>query len=324
MKSTENFNWVQSGTREMLDLWMYNFSRNIPDILNGNSIQKLNNFHNNNTSNSKHNSKNSSIVIGGGPSIKEKNHLQKLADSDYRGSIVCTDRMLVPCLENGITPKKFPNFHVLTMDPYEITVKFYNHKIIEEYSDGISAIMSTCTIHETIELCKNNGLEIYWFHPLIDDYRKISSINKLMNMMTKSDKNPKGYPGLQTGGNVGCFSWIFSWAILGCSPIGLIGLNMGYPGNTPLEKTQHYDQILNHFDGDETKVGQRYRKIFNKDLNEEALLDPVFDFYREAFLDLIVRTPQWVKTINATEGGSLFGNRIQNIKFSEFLESNLT
>jgi len=322
MKTTENFDWVQKGTQEMLDLWMYNFSRNLPDILDGNNINSLNIFKKDNISTKTHMPKNSSIVIGGGPSVKEKNHLEKLADSDYQGSIVCTDRMLVPCLENGITPKKFPNFHVLTMDPYEITIKFYNHKIIEEYSNGISAIMSTCTIHETIELCKNNGLEIYWFHPLIDDYRKMSSVNKLMNMMTKSDKNPKGFSALQTGGNVGCFSWIFSWAVLGCSPISLIGINMGYPANTPLENTQHYDQILNHFDGEKSKVGERYRKVFNEDLKEYALLDPVFDFYREAFLDLIPRTPSWVKTINATEGGSLFGERITSMKFSDFLKSN--
>lgn len=322
MKFSENFDWVQKGTQEMLDLWMYNFARNIPDILDGENIQKYSVFDREKNPISSHSPNNTAIVIGGGPSVKEKNHLEILANSDFQGAIVCTDRMLVRCLENGITPKKFPKFFVLTMDPYEITVNFYNHKIIQDYADGISAIMSTCTIHETIELCKENGLSIYWFHPLIDDFRKISSVNKIMNMLTKSDKNPKGFPGLQTGGNVGCFSWIFSWAILGCSPIGMIGLNMGYPWNTPLEKTQHYDHVLNHFDGDATKVGQKFRKVFNEDLNEEALLDPVFDFYREAFLDLIKRTPKWVNTINATEGGSLFGERIENMKFTEFLKTN--
>ena len=50
-----------------------------------------------------------------------------------------------------------------------------------------------------------------------------------------------------------------------------------------------------------------------------SLLDPVFDFYREAFLDLVLRTPKWTRTINSTEGGSLFGDRIENIKFVDFL-----
>ena len=31
-KST-NFDWVQNGTKAMVDLWMYNFARNISDFL---------------------------------------------------------------------------------------------------------------------------------------------------------------------------------------------------------------------------------------------------------------------------------------------------
>ena len=194
-------------------------------------------------------------------------------------------------------------------------------KIVKKHSKGITAIMSTCTIHKTIEICKNYGLNMFWFHPLIDDYRKQGSVSKIMNMMSKSDKNPDGLPGLQIGGNVGCFSWIFSWAILGCSPIGLIGLNMGVDGDTPLEKTQHYIPVLDHFNNDKSKVGKFYRKVFNKDLGTESLLDPLFDFYRTAFLDLVVRTPRWTKTVNATEGGSLFGKRIKNMKFVDFLNA---
>ena len=320
-KST-NFDWVQNGTRAMIDLWMYNFARNVSYILDGDSAKSLSVFKNKQKTLKNHKPDCSAVVIGGGPSVYEKNHLEILADSDYQGTIVCTDRMLVPCLKNGITPKKFPHFFVLTMDPYQITLKFYEDKIIKKHSKGISVIMSTCTMHETVEICKKSGLNIFWYHPLIDDFRESKSINKIMNMMSKSDKNPNGFPGMQTGGNVGCFSWIFSWAILGCSPIGLIGLNMGVGGETPIEKTQHYDQVLNHFNNDKSKVSKLYRKVFNEDLGTESLLDPVFNFYREAFLDLIMRTPKWIDTVNATEGGSLFGKRIKNMKFADFLNTN--
>jgi len=315
------FDLVQNGTREMIDLWMYNYARNIPDILDGNSVRLQSVFKNNSKSMKNHKPNNSAIVIGAGPSVYEKNHLETLANSNYKGAILCTERMLLPCLKSGITPEKFPQFFVLTIDPKAYTTKLYDDKILKKHGKDISAIMSTCTKHETIENCKKHGLNIFWFHPLIDDYRKQESVNKIMNMMSKSDKNPNGLPGLQTGGNVGCFSWIFSWAILGCSPIGLIGLNMGFDGDTPLEKTYHYDQVLNHFDNDKSKVGKFYRKVFNKDLGTESLLDPVFNFYRAAFLDLVVRTPRWTKTINATEGGSLFGKRIKNMKFVNFLNT---
>ena len=319
MKQSANFDWVQNGTRMMVDLWMYNFARNIPDILDGNSVRLLNVFRNGSKSRKNHRPNQSAIVIGAGPTIYEKKHLEILANSNYQGVIACTDRMLATCLKNGITPKKFLKFFVLSMDPYEITIKYYDDEIIKKHSKRISNVMSTCTIHETVEICKNYGFNIFWYHPLIDDFRKLESINKIMNMMCKSDKNPDGLPGLQTGGNCGCFSWIFSWAILGCSPIGLIGLNLGVDGDTPIEKTQHYSQVLNHFNNDKSKVSKRYRKVFNKELGTESLLDPVFDFYREAFLDLVVRTPKWARTINATEGGSLFGQRIENMKFTDFL-----
>jgi hypothetical protein len=319
MKQSANFDWVQNGTRKFVDLWMYNFARNIPDVLDGNSARLLNVFRNGSKSRKNHKPDQPAIVIGAGPNVYEKKHLEVLANSNYKGVIACTDRMLAPCLKNGITPKKFPRFFVLSMDPYEVTIKYYQDEIIKKYSKKISIVMSTCTIHETVEICKNYGFNIFWYHPLIDDFRKLESINKIMNMMSKSDKNPDGFPGLQTGGNVGCFSWIFSWAVLGCSPIGLIGLNMGVDGNTPIEKTAHYSQVLNHFNNEKSKVSKRYRKVFNKEYGTETLLDPVFDFYREAFLDLVVRTPRWTRTVNATEGGSLFGNRIENMKFTDFL-----
>ena len=40
-KST-NFDWVQNGPRAMVDLWMYNFARNIPDFLDGDNVRLLN------------------------------------------------------------------------------------------------------------------------------------------------------------------------------------------------------------------------------------------------------------------------------------------
>ena len=141
-----------------------------------------------------------------------------------------------------------------------------------------------------------------------------------MNMMSKSDKNPKGLTGMQTGGNVGVFAWIFSWAILGCSPVALIGLDLGYHVDTPLENIRHYRDYLKAYNNNKSKAGKFFKKITNVDLKIQVLSDPIFDFYREAFLDLVARTPKWVRTINATEGGSLFGNRIKNMKFVDFLK----
>lgn len=320
MKQSKNFDLIQKNTSHMIDLWMYNFARNIPDFLNGNSIKQLSIFKNGKKSIKNHRPNSSAVVIGAGPSVKKNNHLEILSNSNYKGVIVCTDRMLIPCLKNGITPEKFSKFYVLTIEPKDVTIKYYDDKLIQKYSKGISVVLSTCTIHETVELCKKNGLKIFWFHPLIDDFRKLESVNKTMNMMSKSEKNPKGLSGMQTGGNVGCSAWIFSWAILGCSPIVLIGLDLGHPVDTPIENTRHYAEYLRMFKNNKSQVNKYFKKITNTDLKTKALSDPIFDFYREAFLDLVTRTPKWTRTINATEGGSLFGHGIESMKFVDALK----
>ena len=318
MKQSRNFDWIQKNTAEMVDLWMYNFVRNSNDFLYGKSLKKLSIFKNKNVNPKK--SKKSAIVIGAGPSIRNNNHLELLGKSNFNGAIVCTDRMLIPCLKNGITPKKFPKFYVLTIEPKDVTLAFYNDPIVKKFHKGIRAILSTCTEHETVEVIKKNKLEIFWFHPLIDDYRKQGSINKIMNLMSKSKSNPTGFPGLQTGGNVGCFSWIFSWAILGCSSIALTGIDLGHDENTPLSKTRHYGEYLKIFKNDKNELKKYFKTIKNPDLNVKVLSDPIFDFYREAFLDLIIRSPKWVTTVNCTEGGSMFGKRLQNSQLSNFIK----
>ena len=40
-----------------------------------------------------------SIVIGKGPSIKEHNHLELLAKSDFKGNIICCDGALITALK---------------------------------------------------------------------------------------------------------------------------------------------------------------------------------------------------------------------------------
>ena len=321
MKQSKNFDLIQKNTSVLIDLWMYNFARNTPDFLNGDNVKKLTGFKHKKSSITNYKSKNSAIVIGGGPSVEKNDHLKILSNSNYDGSIVCTDRMLIPCLKNGITPKKFPKFYVLSIEPKDVTTKLYDDKIIKKYSKEISVILSTCIGHDVVKLCKKNHFKIFWFHPLIDDFRKLGSVNKIMNMMSKSDKNPTGFTGMQTGGNVGAFAWIFSWAILGCSPVTLIGLDLGYHIDTPLKNIRHYRDYLKACDNDKSKANKFFKKIKNIDLKITALSDPIFDFYREAFLDLVMRTPKWVKTINSTEGGTLSGNGIKNIKFIDFLKS---
>ena len=62
-----------------------------------------------------------------------------------------------------------------------------------------------------------------------------------------------------------------------------------------------------------------YPKIFNPDFQTYCILDPIFNYYRNALIEFISRSPKNVKTINSTEGGSVYGDRITSMKFSQFL-----
>ena len=300
----------------MLDLWMSNFSNNLNTIKNGKSIKQLIKNSNSKKLND------SAIVVGAGPSVKENNHLKLIKKSNYSGTIVCTDRMLVQCLKNGIIPKKNKKIFVITVDPAQVISKYFDDKLLNKNSDKISVVLSTCCSPDVVKNCKKNNLEIFWFHPLIDDFRKTVSINRIMNMMVKSKKNPTGLPGLQTGGNSGSAAWIFSWSVLGKKSVGLIGINFGYNTTSPIEETPHYKSLLTLNNSDTSKVKKLFKKINNPYFNSETFIDPIFQYYREAFVDLVVRTPKWVNTINATEGGSLFGERIKCMKLNMFLKKN--
>ena len=174
------FDLIQKNTSDLIDLWMYNFARNIPDFLNGNSVKQLSIFKNGKKSIKNHRPNSSAVVIGAGPSVKKNNHLEMLSNSNYKGAIVCTDRMLILCLKNGITPKKFPKFYVLTIEPKDVTLKFYNDPIVKKYHKGIITVLSTCTEHETVEVIKKNNLEILIYPVLfsfnLGEEKKINSL----------------------------------------------------------------------------------------------------------------------------------------------------
>ena len=66
-----------------------------------------------------------------------------------------------------------------------------------------------------------------------------------------------------------------------------------------------------------------FPKVYNPDFKKYCILDPIFQFYSTAFKEFITRSPDWVKTINATGGGSIFGNRITGIPFERFLKEKM-
>lgn len=299
---------------ESFDDWVKNFAINLPKIWNDFSARNL--------TPTQSPKSDSAIVIGRGPSLKKFNHLKMLAESNFKGSIICSDGILIDALNAGITPEKFPNFYVVTIDPVEKIVPYYDDEIIKKFGSQINGIFSTITYPKVVEMARKHDVKIHWLHTLFDYHESKKSFNRVSGLMVRAINHNNGLPGIQTGGNVGTAAWFVGWQILKCKNICLIGINHGWEEDDP------WDLIVSHgYDAKPQKVekgsdmgNKLFPRIFNPDFNTHCIMDPIFQYYSNALKEFILRAPDWVKTINATEGGSIFGEKIQPMKFSDFLK----
>ena len=296
------------------DDWITNFALNLNDIWNEYSAGDLSKYHSNEN--------NVAIVIGKGPSIDEKKHLQILANSNFKGSIVCCDGKLIDTLKAGVTPDKFPNFYVVNIDPGSHTAKLFDHHIVSKFGSKIKGIFTTISNHETVKQAKQSGIQIHWMHSLFDYNDGKKSFNYISSIIVRSKKHVNGLPAIQTGGNVGTSCWFASWKILKCTKVVLLGMNHGWNEDTPIETiTKHGVDFATSYGVDTPEFKRLFPKIYNPDLKKYCILDPIFQFYSTAFKEFILRSPSWLTTINATQGGSLFGERIKNMNFNDFLKN---
>ena len=114
---------------------------------------------------------------------------------------------------------------------------------------------------------------------------------------------------------------LISWSILKCSPIALLGIDHGYSTDTSWEEIGRYhNSIPDNFNADSDVLKKAYPKIYNPDFKCYCIQDPVFQYYSNALKEFIAKAPKWVKTINATQGGAIFGERISSMSFLQFLE----
>ena len=305
------------------DEWVQNFALNLTNIWNYKSARSLDPSKDQNYDKTKH----SAIVIGRGPSIKKHDHLKLLAESNYQGSIVCCDGKLIDALNAGITPDKFPKFYVATIDPYPAIKQHYDNEIVDVYGSKIKGIFTILTNPDVIERVKKTGIQIHWLHSLFDHNEGKKSFNQISASMIRAKNHTNGLPAIQTGGNVGTSSWFISWQILKCSTVALIGINHGWEEddswNTIISHGQN-NEISKHLDQNSPSFKKLFPKIHNPDFDNNCILDPLFQFYSSALKEFISRSPNWIQTINSTEGGSIFGDRVKSMKFKNFLETHKT
>jgi len=300
---------------ESYDDWIGNFAKNLDLISNENSAKKINDFLDN-----KIDEKSSAIVIGRGPSLKKNKHLELLSKSDYDGTIICCDGALIDVLKNGVTPDKFKKFIVTSIEPYKRIEKYYIDEVVKSYGNKILAILPVIANPDVVAILQQYKVNIFWIHLLFDLNEGKKSFNYITSKIIRSRIN-EGLPAIQSGANVGTSSWFIAWKIIGVPNVCLIGINHGWDIDDPIEKiiSHGYENKEKKIDPDAKNITKFVKKVFNPDFNCYALQDPIYQFYSETFKEFISRSPSWLNTINATEGGVIFGKKIQSMKFADFL-----
>lgn len=267
------------------------------------------------------------IVVGGGPSIVIHNQLETLKNSNYHGSIISSDRMLLPLLKMGIIPN-----YVLSVDGSPIILKFYRSKLFETNKDKIKILTHIAVNPKVIQYLYRQKVNPYWFlaHSVYVKEEEIENSDAIVTIcMTVTKHNPHGIQTLVAAGNCGVCAFALSWVILKIKKICLIGFDMGYPEETPLHKTYYYSTFIEtsqHYFGKNSFASLSaqipYEREYNPVWKSYAFTDPVFRGYREMLRNLLDIIPNDLQIYSCVEGGALTHPRLKYMTFKQFLEEN--
>lgn len=281
-----------------------------------------------------------SLIVSGGPSIGRRNSLQRIKPVIDKFVVVAADGGMSHCLRAGITPD-----YVLTVDPdRNRVVRWYGDdnlteekladdyfrrqdlddhftkdevirneeqiRIVNEAGPSMTAVLATSACEDVRRRATDSGMSIYWWNPIYDD---VSDPDSLTRTLYNSNK----VPCMNTGGNVGTAATIFASRVLSAKRVVMIGMDFSYYADLPIERTQYYDQFLEFMT--DAEISHAFKTIRNPHLNEDYYTDPAYNWYREAFLDLL-GSMKGCEVINATEAGILFGEGIIWKSLDEVIE----
>ncbi len=274
----------------LLPLWMSNMAQNMENILQGKDVRDLKRVGG------------PALVIGAGPSVRELKHLEMLKKSKYDGTIIATDRMLIPILKAGIVPD-----YVCSVDADVNDIPpFFDHKLVDMHKDDITAIFSTFVSKNVFDHWKGDN---YFFITAVDDLNSATSLTRGLHYMTKNTV----IPGV---GDVGGMSWQFAHG-LECNPIILIGMDYSEKKLTDLPDYHQYYKNVDPKVRDVKKYFHRHYNPFFKNFCWSGLLfESCYDTLKDRFKMLY---PHGQRTINCTGGGLIHGPHVECMHFQDFL-----
>jgi len=282
---------VQKLTFEKMQAeWMRNFAVNMPQILKGKDIKDL----------PKLNGR-PCLVIGAGPSISRFHQLEVLAKSKWTHPVICADKMVISLLKRKIKP-----FAVCSVDGEAVVSKFYNSSIVDANRDFVRAVLCANTVHP--EVLKRCPLEKYFFLALWDNPLNPTSLTRAFHLMT-------GKTMLETYGNAGSCAFSIAY-YLGCSNIGLVGLDYSYYTND-IKKTTYYESLKTLSGGNMAKLLSFYKRTKTW-AGYEVLTDIYWLTYLQMFLPALERAK--AEIYNLSPLSIIASERVKGMHLKEFLE----
>ena len=278
-------------------LWMENIADNIVSIRKNGDISAI-----------PKGAGKSAIIVGAGPSFREKNHIA-LLQQQKPGSfdIISTDRMFIPLLKAGVIPDI-----VVSADGHrELIAPFYRSDLITK-DMKTTAVMATMVAPNVVALFPGR---LFFFTPMIDDIEQPFSISSAISAMTRTSI-------LSTGGNVG-ITCIFLAFYLGYKNIILTGMDQGYTMNTPIEQSQYYPIIK---EADPTMTPEKYKETYiiegyNPDFDVQYYTDITWKSHIDHIVEESVSMSEHgITLVNATEGGCIHGGAIKSMILKEALQ----
>jgi len=285
---------------------------------------------------------NKAVVVSAGPSLHHTSTLTDLANSNFQGPIIAVDGAYIKCLKAGIIPD-----YLLTLDPHptrlvrwfgdpefeeniknddyfsrqDLDIDFRNNSIIQNNNNiqlvddnahKTKLIIASTAPENVVKRTLKAGFSLFWWIPLVDNPDSEESITRQLHKITNRT------PALNTGGNVGTAAWVFARFWLGIEKVATIGLDFGYVGDYPYEMTQTYPELQSLLQVKDVP-SEYFPRMLNPLTKQEYYTDPTYYWYRENLLDLISNSSTTL--YNCTEGGVVFGDGIQCMRLTDFLQS---
>ena len=271
------------------------------------------------------------IVVSAGPSLYKRDMLRRIACLRKPVCVVATDGSYVQCLRAGYVPS-----YTLTLDPHPTRIvrwfgdpEFAANSAADDYfarqdldeafrADSAKQNARNMTLVDTfapqskLVICstapenvvrRTSAFDRYWFAPLVDNPALPGSLTREIAEVTR-------LPAMNTGGTVGTAAVMFALCVLKARRIAVVGMDLGYAADMPLERTQSWNMLKGRKD-----VADLYPRVQHPQWGE-CYTDATYAWYRQNLLALLKSAG--ITLYNCTEGGALFGPHVECTTIEEW------